>query len=252
MPVVGIQSKLRPKIALPVALRAGSTTMVEQPNPLDRSAIVFAKSSMDGSRPDALAAASISAPMWAGKRGREFARGEDDRGIVLVLLRVLEEALVEAEKVRAHGDGELAELLAHLRGSAPHGQNRYAVDVPQFALAVLPGGKRFRLSSANCRRKETDREDQCESIHGTYSRFDQPVWICLRIPIIGQDLADRNPDHVSFGAAVRPRATSNSARSGTSIAAMASPNEAPKDRNGINGSADSSVPGLAIRTVTTQ
>ena len=57
---------------LPVVLRSVSTTTVEQPIPLDRSAMVFAKSRSDRSRPEALAAASISVAMCLGKCGRSL------------------------------------------------------------------------------------------------------------------------------------------------------------------------------------
>ena len=60
MPFVGSQSKLRPKMGLPVLLRSFSTMIVEQPRPLVRSAIVLAKSRSDSSRPEDFAAASIS------------------------------------------------------------------------------------------------------------------------------------------------------------------------------------------------
>jgi hypothetical protein len=56
----------------------------------------------------------------------------------------------------------------------------------------------------------------------------------------------------SFAAVVRPNATSNSLSSGTSIAAIVKPKAAASVRNGTSGSAESSVPGFAMRTFVTQ
>src|SRR5262249_12316246 len=53
-------------------------------------------------------------------------------------------------------------------------------------------------------------------------------------------------------AVVRPRATSNSESSGTSIASSVKPKEPATTRSGISGSADSGVPGRPTITLTTQ
>ena len=139
MPLVGSQSKLRPKSGLAGRAAVGSTTMVEQPMPLDRSAMVLAKRSNDGSRPDAFAAASISVAMCAREARPEFARGKHDRRVVLVLLRVLEEPLVKSGEVRRVGDGQLAELLAHLGRLAAHDQHRHPSTYRSSPLPCLPG-----------------------------------------------------------------------------------------------------------------
>ena len=69
MPSVGVQSKLRANSGPPVVLRSFSTTTVEHPNPLVRSATVLANSRSPSVRPAAFAAASSSAAWCGGKFG---------------------------------------------------------------------------------------------------------------------------------------------------------------------------------------
>src|SRR5262249_25563004 len=65
-----------------------------------------------------------------------------------------------------------------------------------------------------------------------------------------QPVTPTNPAH-SPPAVVRPRATSNSLSSGTSIAAIVKLNTPPITRNGASGSLDSCVIGLPMVTLVT-
>src|SRR5581483_678329 len=104
-------------------------------------------------------------------------------------------------------------------------QHRHPVDVRQLTLAVLGVGEgRPRIGGGSQPGERRHQERRDESRHA----------------------------HSSYAAVVRPRATSNSLNSGTSMAATANPKAAARARNGTSGSADSSVPGLAIRMLVTQ